>query len=110
MTKKQNSDVITNARAMVREFEEETGMKLDIKQWRKFCILKGDSWSVHFFKTAVHPMLFKSLPGKNDVGEPLEVVKVEDMPVHSVITNLNWLIPMAIHDFFIHDVKILNPI
>jgi 8-oxo-dGTP diphosphatase len=77
--------------AMVREFEEETGMM--VPKWEEFCTLEGDNSLVYCFKA---------------IGDVTQVrtVETERIEVHSVerllnfnyseaLPNLRWLIPMA---------------
>lgn len=75
--------------AMVREFEEETGSR--IETWKQFCILSGDDYTVSFFWAI----------GDLDALESVEEEEVEIHDVDSlfdlkIIPNLLWLIPMAL--------------
>lgn len=80
--------------AMIREFEEETGVR--VNRWRLFCVLKAfdDSWIVHFFSARADE--FFDLREKTD--EIPRWIPVASIPHLGglVIDNLRWLIPMAI--------------
>jgi 8-oxo-dGTP diphosphatase len=80
--------------AMIREFEEEAGVKTD--KWNHFCQLTDDkNFSVDFFYT-------RRISGLSDVktvtDEKIIVVDVEELSTMPTIPNLQWLIPMAIDD------------
>ncbi|MGB3635546.1 MAG: NUDIX domain-containing protein [Rubrobacteraceae bacterium] len=77
--------------AMVREFEEETGAR--VEGWRLFCTATTEEDRLHFFTTR----------GDLDVlysAETEEVVTaaVEDIPTLDTIPNLRWLIPLALDE------------
>lgn len=75
--------------AMVREFQEETGM--NILKWRYFCNLSGDGWMVHFFCTTGDLSQAKQIE-----SEPLCIVTISEISSTPIIPNLNWLIPLAL--------------
>jgi 8-oxo-dGTP diphosphatase len=76
--------------AMVREFEEETGIKTSLSDWQQFCSLKGadNSWVVAFFLST------------GDIDQAVsmtdeDIVNIDCKSLSKAINNLNWLIPLA---------------
>jgi 8-oxo-dGTP diphosphatase len=79
----------TPEQAMIREFHEETGAYVDF--WREVITLQSDDWKVYFFALA------KQLPYlKSKTEEIVKVIQLNELNQHQIISNLNWLIPMAI--------------
>lgn len=83
--------------AMIREFEEETGLKTEMKDWRNFADLEGNWGKVIFYVSFGD--LFKL---KSTTEEKIEICNVDDiydkkhdLNIH-IIPNLKWLIPMAL--------------
>ena len=78
--------------AMVREFEEEAGLK--IETWTSFCEIKdvNENYVVHFFYAIHEPI--DDVESKTD--EKLKIVNVYDLYFEQVIENLRWLIPMCL--------------
>lgn len=78
--------------AMVREFEEETGVKLH--EWIAFAVLSDmRNYTVYFF-VAFNDDAFHSV--KSITDEKIVKIKVADIGKKNIIPNLNWLIPMAL--------------
>ena len=75
--------------AMVREFEEETG--LNVPNWELFVILQGIDWSVAFYR--VFGVDLKQV--KTTTDEEVVVVPAHSLP-SNVLFNLNWLVPLAL--------------
>lgn len=76
--------------AMRREFEEETGVKID--DWRKFCKLgNGSTWVVYFY-CAFDNSAFQV---KTKEAEPVDLYRHAEV-MDRVVPNLRWLIPMAL--------------
>jgi 8-oxo-dGTP diphosphatase len=83
----------TPLQAMDREWNEETGHPAPT--WTKFCLLTDfRGWEVHFYTASVEGEDW-DMPKENDRGEPLswKPVDLYDVP-H--VSNLEWLIPMAL--------------
>ena len=74
--------------AMVREFEEETGVA--IPEWDMFARLQGEDWSVDFYR--VFEVDFTFL--KTTTDEEVLVYPADQLPAE-VLPNLRWLIPLA---------------
>ena len=75
--------------AMQREFLEEAG--LDVANWREFAQLEGDDFRVHVFRVTLDS--FEGVAAQTD--EPLVVVPLPILGCQPVISNLLWLIPLA---------------
>ena len=76
--------------AMVREFQEETGMDVPESLWRQYCTTEARDGTVYFFTATVN---FNSTIG---LCQPeAEWVDCVSLP-ENVIDNLRWLIPMAL--------------
>lgn len=74
--------------AMVREFEEETGVELIY--WDLFAKLQGKDWSCDFFR--VFGVDLTTL--KTTTDEEVLVYPVNCLPAE-ILPNLRWLIPLA---------------
>lgn len=77
---------------MEREFHEETGYRVEAREWHGFAHESGPGYEVFFyrhFSSGPLPLLRE----RNDVGEALAYFSVNNVP--PAIGNLNWLIPMA---------------
>ena len=85
--------------AMIREFEEETGILH--YGWEYFATISGadGSWCVFFFKAFSN----KIYNAKQTTDEPCGVYWAGDLP-QNAISNLTWLIPMAL------DINIKNDV
>lgn len=86
--------------AMVREFHEETSIRIERDSWKCGVVLNGDTWHVHFFATRL-PSDFRkvtSLPSRNDVGETLSWILWPSFWGGGLkkIWNLNWIVPLCI--------------
>jgi 8-oxo-dGTP diphosphatase len=78
--------------AMVREFEEETGLKTDEELWFKYArISENGAFAVSFFVTQG---FLGPLQSKTD--EEVVVVKVSDLNAVDAIENIPWLVHLAI--------------
>jgi 8-oxo-dGTP diphosphatase len=79
--------------AMVREFEEETG--LNFIPFKRFCRLTHSTaaWSVYFFVSFSNQLDYaRQMPGEDE--KPV-VVDVDNLP-ENIVSNLKWLIPLAL--------------
>ena len=79
------------AQAMIREFEQETGMMLE--NWIYFCKLRViDEWTVHFFFTQAN---INAAATKTD--EEIEACYVTSILNRwDMMPDLRWLVPMAL--------------
>ncbi len=81
--------------AMVREFEEESGLATELNQWRYMgSITDKGTWTVHFFTTRLNVWSARTM-----TDEDLEVIQVRDLDQYDVIPNLRYLVPMALADY-----------
>ena len=86
--------------AMSREFFEETGVKVSIYDWKKFCEMEGSGFLVKCFAARV----------KEEGPDPELEKKTDELPgwysfdflhysaPNQIIPNLKWLIPMAMEE------------
>jgi 8-oxo-dGTP diphosphatase len=81
--------------AMCREFKEEAG--IEIGNWELFCILNSseNKWKVFMFKAN---LLTPEIELKSMEEERVNWYNVNDLSKLNVISNLRWLIPMALND------------
>ncbi len=80
----------TPAQAMRREFKEETGA--DIQDWRAFALLKEEAGDVTFLVS------HSSCEVQTMTDEPVAWHRVEDLKKLPVLSDLRWLIPLALDD------------
>ena len=79
--------------AMVREWKEETGTS--IGRWSPYLIMNFRETRVHVFKA----FSLEHIPVRTMTDEDVEIWEVSDLVTHKrKIPNLNWLIPMALHE------------
>ena len=81
--------------AMVREFEEETGVELIY--WDLFAKLQGKDWSCDFFR--VFGVDLTTL--KTTTDEEVVIIDSKNLADHEIINNLKWLIPLALDKEYI---------
>ena len=75
--------------AMIREFGEEAG--LTVTNWKEFAGLQGPSWFVHFYWGIGDLRKIRQL-----TDESIEIFEIHELTELNVISNLRWLIPMAL--------------
>lgn len=80
--------------AMIREFEEEACIKTDKREWKRFCTITGGFGSVYFYYCFSNKM-FDAKPGEEELVKIWSVERVTKGLV-PVISNLLWLIPLAL--------------
>lgn len=81
--------------AMVREFYEETGKKVDARAWTQFARLEFRDATVYCFHSIGSAVGIRFGRGNSPTPEIVESCFVDELPSH-VMPNLRWLIPMAI--------------
>ena len=95
----------TPLEGMIREFEEETGVR--IEDWEHFCTLKGKGFELDwflsenekYFELSENKIFVAEWDGKvftNDVGEQISEWDIDDIPNIQLSNNAQWLIPMAL--------------
>lgn len=77
--------------AMVREFEEETGIKTEARNWERFATIKGNNWDCEVFKSFT--VIIQDAETKTD--EEVEIVNIPALMYEPVVSNLLWLVHMA---------------
>ncbi len=78
--------------AIVREFEEETGVKTKQADWKLFAIIeKKMHYKVYFFRSFTDDMLSAKTVEKEEVS----IYDINNLPA-KVIPNLRWLIPISL--------------
>ena len=79
-------------KAMIREFKEETGYSTDINDWQNYFILGNPDWQVNVFR--MFNCDLDKLRSKTD--EKIEIVYIDILHSKPRISNLDWLIPLAL--------------
>src|ERR1700723_610558 len=77
--------------AMRREFQEETGAFVGL--WTHFLVLKGGGWSVDFFHCSSDELQAEC---RIVTDEQLKVWAMDSLDVRMCVSNLRWIIPMAL--------------
>lgn len=82
----------TSVQAMVREFEEEAGIKTEACDWRPLInMVQSHEWDVKVFY-CYDNNLFNF---KNKTDEKCMVCNPDKLP-SNIVSNLKWLIPLAL--------------
>lgn len=79
----------TAYQAMIREFEEETGVTC--QHWNEFCTMKSPSWVVFCFASNGRLSDLKSM-----TNEQVKVIQLKNLKKAKIIGNLHWLLPLAL--------------
>lgn len=80
----------TRDHAMVREFEEETGLCVDY--WQHYAVIRGLSYTIYFYyalSNNIHQV-------KTMTDEEVVIVPTDSIPSLHTVPNLPWLVPMAL--------------
>lgn len=102
----------TPALAMVREFEEETGIKSEESDWEIIAVMTGPDWVVYFYKSFTLEIKgFKQKTDEEIVEININQLFIDDLHLHPSlywldtatatrispkhIFNLSWLIPLC---------------
>ena len=78
--------------AMIREFQEETGVH--VKSWTEYCTLHGEEFNLHVFMAYASIETLEQCTSMTD--EEVMLIPIALMQHHSPLPNLKWLIPMAL--------------
>ena len=88
--------------AMVREFEEEAGVK--VFGWENFITLVFEgNQRVYFFRAFLSPE--EAVRVRTMTDEPVVQMPVKEITHLAIISNLAWLIPMALEREFKYDIE-----
>lgn len=82
----------TPSEAITREFREETGVEVPTNAWGNFLNLTGCFGVVHFFRTFMKRRTFQEIRTVTD--EEVKIFTMRTLPTN-MISNLNWIIPLA---------------
>lgn len=77
--------------AMVREFEEETGARVEM--WRHFCVHED---TINGYHVTYYRSFGDVATCRSTTDEQVEVVLVDHLQSRAVVPNLRWLVPMAL--------------
>lgn len=77
--------------AMIREFEEEAG--LHVPTWNRLCRMMSKDWYVYVYWGIGDLTSLKSL-----TDEPVSIWEIYEINELNVVSNLRWLIPMALDE------------
>ncbi len=79
--------------AMIREFQEESGVMTYTDQWHLFVSMEGMDWIVAFFRA--NAISDRDDVFSTDAEEQVAWYEVNALP-DNVLPNLRWLIPLAL--------------
>lgn len=79
----------TPEQAMIREFQEETGVP--IRNWQRFAVMSGPEWICYCFRSFSN--VVSSIRSVTD--EQVGIADTGSLPFN-VVPNLKWLVPMAL--------------
>jgi 8-oxo-dGTP diphosphatase len=86
----------TAIQAMIREFEEETGVKTKPSDWQQFAKMRGSDWTVQYFR-CFNTSYVDSV--KTTTDEQVVVSEVSfDMLSDVGVSNVHWLVGLALDD------------
>ena len=77
---------------MSREFQEETGLIVEQAKWNVFSVLYYTNCEVYVYVATSEDYLNV----KTTTDEMIKIVDCENIDFSKNVSNLNWLIPMAI--------------
>jgi 8-oxo-dGTP diphosphatase len=84
--------------AIVREFEEETGVVTSIGQWDHFCTLLSGVAVVRFYYMMDSEKLARV---RTTTDEEVRIFDIDELP--QVMENLKWMIPYLVDPLIEHD-------
>jgi 8-oxo-dGTP diphosphatase len=79
-------------KAMIREFQEETGVDTNILDWRLFATMEGPESKIYLYTGTSEPYC-KGAQTVTD--EHIDYYPSSDFDIYNCVPNLKWLIPMA---------------
>lgn len=79
--------------AMRREFKEETG--IDHEDWKGLIALSTKEWRVYFFYAIGEATSFEY--AETQESEEVAKIKIDELDNYAHISNVRWLIPMALY-------------
>jgi len=85
----------TSLEAMIREFQEETGVNTTGCNWRSFCVMHGDNWEVTCFEAKNEDAW---LSAKTTERESIEKLNLKSLDMSECVSNLPWLLALALDE------------
>jgi 8-oxo-dGTP diphosphatase len=79
--------------AMVREFQEETGLTTLPADWKHFVTMKFPEATIYFYKAWLPSLILEKL--KTTTDEVIVKIDYRELGQMGVIPNLLWLVPLA---------------
>ncbi len=80
------------SQAIVREFREESGIQTYVDEWQHFATMLSENWICYCFVAIGNIHL-----AKTTTDEMVEVVKVCNIDGINTISNVAWLVRMALN-------------
>lgn len=80
--------------AMVREFKEETGVQTHIDDWDYFLTMSGEDWRVYCYRSFGDEVFEVATQEEEEV----KLINMNELSEWKTISNLQWLLPMALDD------------
>jgi 8-oxo-dGTP diphosphatase len=80
--------------AMVREFEEEVGIRTTKDDWEHCLFFTGNDSSVGRFAISVYRTFGDPYRYRRMEKEVPSVWMVDALPTHTIVNNLKWMLPM----------------
>jgi len=92
--------------AMVREFDEETGVRIPAHMWARFAILEAKDYDLFFYWTATQQVF----DCKTVEKERIEIWDVDELLIQTnLVPNLRWMLPyLQDFDMIPHDLGTLR--
>ena len=91
---------------MVREIDEESGVKVAPCQLEKFAVMRGSKFQVHCYRGFIQEVTtFKSIFTEEGLVEAVALSELDEIPT---ITNLKWVIEMALDRDPEKEVAVIN--
>lgn len=78
--------------SLIREFEEECGIKTNVYMWTHISTIYGDVWCVDFFSC-----ICDITKATKTTDENIEIIPINQLYKHSCVNSISWLIPLAIY-------------
>lgn len=91
--------------AMVREFEEETGVRTDLDSWTRRAEIQLDHGTIHVF-TAFNDNFFSE--AKTIEEEKIIKLPTKRLDYFPVVPNLKWLIPFLLDKNVSRNIQHIN--
>lgn len=83
--------------AMVREFQEESGVGTSAADWELFAVLTSPEWEVSFFRASLpRETLEDAVMAPPLTHERLECWDIDRLPSQSTTRNMRWLLPLCL--------------